>query len=332
MKEHEAGLVMGAARFHAETGRLARWDVIGQEITQYEDPTTGLIRKELQQPRHCPGCDQKDALTLFVKGGFPHVRCQGCQLVYVAPILCDDLLDSEYGHSRYADSWIDVLLSEHQVAFDRPKFQHGIDLLGRFTNVGRVLDIGCATGHFLEVAKASGWDIQGVELTDRAVDLCRQKGIPVLQKKLAEDLFPRGHFQAVTFWDVLEHIPDPRCMLGMLHSLMADDGALLILVPNVASLAARVLRERCNMFAGYAHINLFSPETLTGLLERTGFVVRHLETIISEIGVLNNFLDYQDPYRGSAPPSDRLLGWLTEKEIHDRQMGYKILAVAQKAK
>ena len=108
--------------------------------------------------------------------------------------------------------------------------------------------------------------------------------------------------------------------------LLAPGGVLLIMVPNVDSLVIRILHEKAVTFSGDSHVNLFNADTLARLVESCGFAVLDCETLLTEIGTINNYLSFEEPYFGDAPA---LLEFLTPEYIHSRRLGYQLLMIAR---
>jgi len=266
-----------------------------------------------------------------MKYGFPHLICEKCGMMYVSPILAEQELEAFYHNSKVYDDLIKVMLKKSQRNFDRAKFENGIRLLSKkLGRKGRLLDIGCLAGHFIEIAQKEGWDCAGIELNKKALKICRKNGLKVIDKKLDKSIFPKSSFEAVTLWDVLEHITRPKELLQIINYILGSGGLLLILVPNSNSLAARILQKECNMFNGCQHINLFSEKPLKILLKDCGFEIIDVKTIISELSVLNNYLNYELPYHGSGKACDNFLNLFRAKNLHRRLLGYKLQFLAKK--
>ncbi|MDR2947218.1 MAG: class I SAM-dependent methyltransferase, partial [Candidatus Adiutrix sp.] len=100
----------------------------------------------------------------------------------------------------------------------------------------------------------------------------------------------------------------------------------LILVPNVHSLVSRLLHEKSNTFGGHSHLNHFSPHTLTALLAGAGLEVVEMETVITELGTINNYLAFEDPYFGEA---GSFWAGLTPALLHDNLWGSRLLVLAK---
>lgn len=325
--EFDGNLVLGVGRFNRQTGRdkhLAAVNCGRQQ--EFVDPSTNLLRVELSRPRVCPVCAADRPRPLFVKDGFRHNRCQDCGMTYVAPVLREERLHSHY---LGEESYTRVLMNDLQMEMDRRKFSYGLDLIEEFLpGKGRLLDVGCGPGVFLEVVAERGWSVEGLEFNTWCVERVRRLGLPVTDAPLDRANLPPAAYQCVTLWTVLEHIVDPRPFLLSIRRLLAPGGVLLVLVPNVDSLAIRVLHEKAVTFYGDSHVNHFNAATLSRLLESAGFVVADCETILTEIGTINNYLHFEEPYFGEAPA---LLDVLTPEYLHDRRLGYLLQAIARTA-
>ncbi len=145
-----------------------------------------------------------------------------------------------------------------------------------------------------------------------------------------EKLDPEQKFDAITMWDVLEHIPDGIEQLNNIKEHLNEKGILFFQVPNSDALAAKIMRGDCRMFDGLEHTNLYNPKTVTLLAERCGYKIKDIRSVISEIAVMNNYLDYEDPYFGNSRYDKQLLSILNEQFIHDNKIGYKLQVTLEK--
>jgi len=127
-------------------------------------------------------------------------------------------------------------------------------------------------------------------------------------------------------WTVLEHVLDPEDLLKDIHQVLVPGGVLLILVPNIDSLANRILHERSTTFSGETHINLFNASTLARLLKKVEFELIECETVLTQLGTINNYLNYEDPQFGEGGP---VLDFLTPEYIHEQMLGYLLLTLAR---
>ncbi len=148
-----------------------------------------------------------------------------------------------------------------------------IDLHARPGPLRRILDLGSSWGFFLAAAKELGWAAYGLEpLATRAVYARAAFGLDITTDTLRPNTFPPDFFDAVTSFQVFEHLPYPRENIRDLHTMLRRDGVVLIDVPNIATWTLRVMKSRHRHFA-QDYINFFSVETLGALLENNGFKV-----------------------------------------------------------
>jgi SAM-dependent methyltransferase len=313
---------MGTARFNQATGRTLSKS---RPFLWAIDKETGLIRSDLVRARRCPICDEPPTQGLFVKDGFRHVRCQQCGLIYVSLILREDVMDKYW---REEMAWVGVLNSEPQQELDRLKYQYGLDLVSHRLAGRRVLDIGSGPGGFVRLAKEGGWQATALELNKESSRRLAAEGYQVIVKNLELTDMPSESFDLICLWEVLEHLPAPRVVLAEARRLLVPGGLFLILVPNVSSLVTRLLHEKSNTFGGHSHLNHFNEKTLTDLLGRAGLKLAEMETVITELGTINNYLSFEDPYKGTA---ETLLPDLTPECIHNNMWGSRILALAGRA-
>ena len=282
-----------------------------------------MLKAELSRDRDCPICGGRWAEPLFIKAGFPHGRCPECGLIYVNPVLGDQ---AALEHYRDETSWVRVLESGPQVEFDRLKYEYGLDAAEPYLEGSSLLDVGTGTGLFLKVAQGRGYAVSGLELNAGGLDRLRAEGFTVIDRPLEEAGLEANSFDLITLWEVLEHIVEPMGLAAEVARILKQRGVLLILVPNADSLASRILHEKSGAFGGHSHVNFFNRKTLTRLLEDAGFEILEAETLITELGTINNYLSFEDPYLGRA---DAVLDFLTPEFIHGHMLGSKLLVLAR---
>lgn len=318
----DGSLVYGTGAFNRLTGRDRHLDQRQRVRDFFTDPKTGSLKNEICEKRTCPKCQGDEKSELFVKDGFPHVRCLSCQLVYVTPIISEEAVMKFYAEES---SWTEVLFSEEQIRLDKRKFDYGLQLIEARKNSGRILDIGCGPGFFLEEARERGWQVGGMEMNVRCVERLNSLNIPVCTAPLEHSDLTDNSYDVVVMWEVLEHLRHPTEALQRVHKILKPGGVLLIMVPNFGSLVNRLMHEKGGTFAGYSHINFFEPSTLFQIQQQCGFDSIEIETVITELGTINNFLNFADPYMAK---SEEALPLLTPQYIHENLLGSRLLSIA----
>lgn len=232
--------------------------------------------------RSCNLCGAASAARLFSKSGFDLLRCDGCELVYVGnPPSGDDLQKLYSFESGYQKELVDDAIS---TAFHREEADRNLTLLQRHALPGRLLDVGCSTGLFLSAARRTGWQAQGVEYSADSSRVAREVyGQDVVTGALVPGMFEPASFDVVTFWDVIEHVPDPVGTLRVAAELLAPGGLMVLKTPNVDGLypkASLALAGRLG-FWGHpeppGHLFQFSVKTLNQLAVAAGLRPRQTE-------------------------------------------------------
>ena len=171
-----------------ETGRDRYFAAKERELDRLVDPETGLVSERVARWIPCPVCAGERHARLFVKRGYPIVRCEDCALVFANPQVDEELVLAEYlapGESAN-DLWVDVLTSPRQLELDRAKFAEILDELEPFRGEGRLLDVGTSIGLFLDLAGQRGWSGIGTEFGARALAYARDElGLEVYDRPLA---------------------------------------------------------------------------------------------------------------------------------------------------
>lgn len=136
---------------------------------------------------------------------------------------------------------------------------------------GKVLEIGCGTGEFLDHALRAGYDVYGMDTSPEAVrEAGRLAGDERVFCGLLEDLPPDlGSFDLIAGFHVLEHVPDPVAFAREVLELLAPGGLLYLCVPNARGLVSRL---RGRGFYIETHVSHFSATSLEGALRSAGFV------------------------------------------------------------
>lgn len=133
---------------------------------------------------------------------------------------------------------------------------------------GKLLDLGAGTGDFLSEAKTKGWDTFGVEPNSDARKLAAKKGVDLFENSAS---FPDGHFDVISMWHVLEHVPDLEKQIKELDRLLKPDGLLVIAVPNFKSYDAKEYKEFWAAYDVPRHLYHFSPEAIKKIFKKSGF-------------------------------------------------------------
>jgi SAM-dependent methyltransferase len=233
----------------------------------------------------CLLCGAGETAQLFDKDGYPIVRCRSCGLVQVGLELDRDQLEQIYGEAYFTDEVFHDYLSEREVRVASGAV--AARALARLVPAGRLLDVGCAAGFFLEAASAH-YDVTGVEISVFASEYARTElGLRVLTGDITEVELSET-FDVVTLWNTLEHMADPRGALERIASLTRPGALLALSTGDVTGPLARRDLRNWNLMSPPYHLSFFSPRTLDRLLAGAGFRLRRImyDGLIREGGTL----------------------------------------------
>jgi len=152
-----------------------------------------------------------------------------------------------------------------------------LDHINTFTaSKGKLLDIGCFCGVFLNAASQIGWDCYGIEpLVAPSIYARAAFGLPVITDTLRDNTYPPEFFDVVTAFQVFEHLIHPDQEIQMIHRILKPRGLLAIEVPNIDTPAVKIMRGKHRHFT-QDHVSFFSAHTLQIFLERFDFRVREI--------------------------------------------------------
>ncbi len=145
---------------------------------------------------------------------------------------------------------------------------------------GRLLDVGCASGRYVARMNAAGWQAEGLDLSAEAVEAGRQAGLELHVGTLPGADLPRGAYDWVTMWHVLEHVPSPLATLRAVREVVRPGGAVAIVSPLINSLASAWTGAAWfGMRELPRHLTHFSQATLARHLEKAGLEVQRARPI-----------------------------------------------------
>ena len=220
----------------------------------------------------CHLCRGREFRPFICEGEWEYVRCLECGLIFLQPQPSIQYLQDHYQDYLPADpqgaaNWRRLM---GQV------FAKSAELIEETIPVsGRLLDVGCGYGFFLEAMASRGWRVEGIEISATGLSYAREKlGLEVADKPLPRPDWPDGCFDVITLFYVIEHLQDPRVVLEEAWRLLRPGGVLLLRWPHTAPIV-RLLRpwaEGLKLYQAPSHLFDFSPSTIYKILEQSGFV------------------------------------------------------------
>jgi 2-polyprenyl-3-methyl-5-hydroxy-6-metoxy-1,4-benzoquinol methylase len=242
----------------------------------------GKIPDELLSQRACPTCGATAEKPELSKDHMAVVRCGVCDLVYVNPTFDEHHYQNVYASAEYQEIVRDLGISSHEYRVGR----FGTERVGlmdahvrsRDREPVRYLDVGCSTGFVVEAARDRGWNATGIDLNPSAIEFGRSRGLDLRTVALEDAGLPDSTFDAISLFDVLEHLLDPARTLRTCIDLLAPGGILFLYVPNYDSASRLLMGAAAHFIWPTHHLNYYTPSTLRDLMARNGLTTEFIAT------------------------------------------------------
>ncbi|NUN22222.1 MAG: class I SAM-dependent methyltransferase [Candidatus Jettenia caeni] len=222
------------------------------------------------QQVNCNICGVDDTSLIAVQNGYRMVKCKNCGLVYLnsrpnQQTLLKLYADYHQREGKDEDVWARLM---------EKNFKEVSLLLNKiFPEKGKILDVGCGYGHFIEIMQDCGWFAQGVDPSSGTLYHAKKKGLNVIETSFDDSSFPDNFFDVVTAFYVLEHLPDPLSTAKKIFEMLKPGGVIVIRVPHTTPIVRflSVFTIDNNLYDAPYHLYDFSPMTITVLLKKAGF-------------------------------------------------------------
>ena len=248
------------------------------EIRPTESVRVGIWKSLLQKMNtenlehiNCPICEQDETQLLFDKDSLSVVTCKRCRLRYVNPRVSQQTLEEGYVETYYPPDKVERIHTDSMEWLQMT--ERLTELEKHCEDKGKLLDVGCGIGTFLHLARERGWQPNGVDPSKSGITFAQE--IHQLDVKCGEVFdanFPDAHFDAITLYHVLEHIPNLNPFLSELRRILKPQtGTLVIEVPNGESLQSHLQKADWPYVHPRDHLYYFSARSLPKLLRKHGF-------------------------------------------------------------
>jgi len=210
------------------------------------------LEKYLDSKSTCIVCNSKEFENYANQGYFNAMKCRSCGMISVNPHYTEEGLDrfySTYYKNRKSDPKLSSLRKDMYIEDEK--------WITNYIKKGKVLDVGCSDGSFLNFFDKKQWNKFGIDLTSDALEVARRRGISTFQGKIWETDVGND-YDLLMMRGVVEHFKDPITALKKCVSVLKTGGLLYITAtPNGDSFAFNVYRHKWKLFTPYEHIHFF---------------------------------------------------------------------------
>lgn len=224
---------------------------------------------EQKKHKHCLICGSERLKHLKSYSEAHLVQCKSCNFVFSEFIPSEqELIEYYEGYGR----------NDYLSPITIKRYHELLDKFEPYKKTGRILDVGCGIGYFLEEAKKRGWEVYGTEYTQEAIDICEQKGINMQSGALNPSNYELESFDIITSFEVIEHINNPREELGYFNQLLRKGGLVYVTTPNFNSLLRYRLKSKYNVITYPEHLSYYTKNTLKNAFNLSGFQSKKILT------------------------------------------------------
>lgn len=231
--------------------------------------------EQLNKINACPICEHAEYESfielkdwMITKEKFTIVKCSGCGFHFTNPVPTESIIGNYYKSEEYVShsSSRKGIINRAYSIVRNYTLKQKVNLLSSYTKKNSLLDIGAGTGHFLNLAKNQGFEIQGLEPDGDAREYANQNfnlSLDTLDEltKISSD-----SKDIITMWHVLEHVYHLKRDLTEILRVLKSGGYLFIAVPNMDSWDARFYKSYWAAYDVPRHLYHFQKETIQNLL------------------------------------------------------------------
>lgn len=174
---------------------------------------------------------------------------------------------------RNSNQWCHAYVSEKK--YKTPGFKKRLEIIEKHKNHGKILDIGCAAGFFLELTDNQRWETYGIDSCKEILNICRDNinSSNIFLGSLEDQKFSNSLFDVIVIFDTLEHIDNLSDFLFEVKRITKPEGLLAISVPDQEGITSRIMGRHWFDYKKLTHLNFFNLKSLTWAFEKMGFKI-----------------------------------------------------------
>jgi 2-polyprenyl-3-methyl-5-hydroxy-6-metoxy-1,4-benzoquinol methylase len=201
---------------------------------------------------------------------------------------------------------------------------------------GRLFDVGCGSGAYLELMRTLGWQCEGLDPDPGAVEVAARRGFRVTHSTIEQFPDPTEPFDAITMSHVLEHVIDPAAVLRRLYGWLRPGGSLVSIFPNGASTLSRWYRADWVGLEPPRHLVLPSPQACRAAMQRMGakvnvFTLTRAGAAYVQQSRNSRRLGFGRRYENSNPRLSKMISFMEKcTNAFHADRGNEVILIAEK--
>jgi SAM-dependent methyltransferase len=243
----------------------------------------------------CEICGKNNFETVFcgedkllgIEGSFCFNECLNCGIYLLSPKISSSEMENYYPEEYicYLEAIEDDKNPFRRFDSELALSKRCHQITKRVGKPGKILDIGCATGIFLNGMKQLGWSVVGIEPNTIAANYAKKRfGIDVIIGYIDDAHLPDESFDVITLWDVLEHVPDPNFFIKTIYKLLKPGGFVIATLPNANAWERYLFNEYWVGWDIPRHYRVHTPDTITRFLKENSFIEIEIFSFIGRHG------------------------------------------------
>lgn len=239
--------------------------------------------------QRCKICKSKKSKLIYKVAKYELFNCLECQVAYLFPE--PSIYSTKLTNLKMYDSKkvIKEYFKVRKMLNSRAK--KCVKVLKEHKKNGKLLDVGCSYGFYLDVFQKHGYETTGIDISSKAISYVRSyiktKGI---NDRFENHYFARKSFDIITLIDVLEHSLDPNKIISKCNRILRNNGIIIIQTPNFNSIISRLTGSKWIWLLLPQHVFLYSAYSLIFLLIQHGFRILHISTWDDDYEFIRNLL------------------------------------------
>ena len=242
----------------------------------------------MMMSKKCPWCNSEKAhkhLELkdyfLTQEAFEIWVCEDCGLLYTSPRPVPEKIGEYYKSEAYYSHQENKigLIPRIYESVKKVNLKHKVNLAIGELEKGKLLDIGCGVGDFLQQIESKGWQCTGIEPSEDAAKIAKNRIQATIYKPEEIGNLQDETYDVITMWHVLEHVDDLRTEVEHLFRLLKKGGRLVIALPNYKSYDATYYQDKWAAYDVPRHLNHFDKQTIVNIFNTKGLKIKNIEKL-----------------------------------------------------